>query len=152
MASIYVTANSLRLDVAGFCQAVNIDPLLHGFGPLRGEDFTADGVDGDTYRAKAQGSLIAPCSFLVFGFKDESGVAHPDRWSGLRDNLDTIRSTVVGGTKSATKTLTLTYPDAGTTTASYWCRTMDVFDQSGDLTGVAKRVVLEFRIPSGALS
>lgn len=153
MAGIYVTFNSLRLDLDGFCGAEDIDDLIGLLGPMRGSDVALQGVDGQTFRPKVRDAAIAVCSWKVFGLKDESGSAHPDKWSGLRDNVETILSTVKTATKSAPKTLTVTYPDAGTRSASAWVYDHDLTSVSGsERLPIARRLVLDIRIPSGQLT
>lgn len=152
MASIFVTWNGLRLDVPGFCEARNIDDLIGRTGPARGGDWTSDGIDGDTFLPKSRGSMSAGASFLVYGFKNQLGVARPDRWSGLRDNIELIEATVKAATEVAPQTLTVTYPDAAIRSALAWCAAIDVTEHDGDRLGIAKRLVLDIRIPSGRLT
>lgn len=152
MASIYVTWNGLKLDREGFCQALNIDDLLFLDGELRGEDFTADGVEGDEFIPKVQGSAIAVCSFLVQGFRNYTGSPHTYRWAGLRDNVEHIRTTVKAATEAAPQSLVVTYDDGGTRSGLAWCRSAVVSEHDGDRTGVAKRLTLDIRVPAGVLT
>lgn len=152
MASINVTFNGLLLDREGFCEALNIDDLLFLDGGLRGEDWTEDGVEGDTFRSKVRGSAVAVCSFLIQGFRDHAGVAHPYRWAGLRDNVEHIRATVKDATEDAPQLLVVTYDDGATRSGLAWCRKVDVVEHDGDRTGVAKRLILDIRVPAGVLT
>lgn len=151
MADLYVVFNSLRLDRDGFMTARDITALTRR-GPLRGDDFTNQGVDGDTFRPKVQGSHIAVCSWLIHGKVDPDGVAHPDNFSGLRDNIEAVEAAMLTATKSAMKTITVHYPDGGTRSASAWCRTIDISQHDGDRLGIAQKLVADIRIPAGALT
>lgn len=151
MADLYVVFNSLRLDRDGFMTARDITALTTR-GPLRGDDWTSDGVDGDTFLPKSQGSHIAICSWLVHGKVNSAGVAHPDNFSGLRDNIEEIEAAVLTATEAAPQTLTVHYPDTGTRSALAWCRKVDVTPHDNDRLGIAQRLVLDIRIPSGVLT
>lgn len=151
MADLYVVFNSLRLDREGFMTARDITALTHR-GPLRGQDFTAAGVDGETFRPKPQGAHIAVCSWLIHGKVDKDGNVHPDNFSGLRDNIEDVEAAVLTATKSATKTITVHYPDGGTRSASAWCRKATVSMHNDDRLGIAQKLVLDIRIPAGVLT
>lgn len=148
--SNYVTINGLTLDIAGFCVVRDLSPLLTA-GDLRGGDFTAQGVDGDTYRAKSLGAHRLLLPLLIFGDNDKTGSAHTYTWVGLRDNVEEIRSTCVDGTKSALKTLTLTFQDASTRSGSVYCPRLDVSLHNGYRASVLSGV-LEVVIPAGELT
>lgn len=151
MADLYVVWNGLRLDREGFMTARDITALTTR-GPLRGGDWTEDGVDGDTFLPKSQGSHIAVCSWLVHGKVDSAGNPHPDNFSGLRDNIEAIEAAVKTATQAAPQTLTVHYPDGGSRSALAWCRTVDVGLHDGDRLGIAQRLVLDIRIPTGVLA
>lgn len=148
MASPYLTVNSLKLDGDGFCRARNITALF-GQGPLRGSDFVAQGVAGRTFRTKVQDELRASCSFVVFGLKNSAGTPYSDRFVGLRENFEQIRTSCIDGSRTALVTATLTFPDASTTSASVYCRELQpaLF---GDLrNGAAMGLIMDIIVPAG---
>lgn len=148
--SQYVTINSLTLDVAGFCYVRDLSPLLQA-GPLRGTDFVEQGVDGRTYRAKAQDELRVLLPLVIFSDNTSSGTPHTNSFVGLRKNVAEIQTACVTGSKSALVTLTLNYGDASTRTGSVWCPRLDVALLDGYRGKVASGV-LEVVVPSGALT
>lgn len=148
MADFYLTVNTLRLDRAGFCKGRDITDLL-GQGPLRGEDFVAQGVAGRTFRTKTQDELVAQCSFVVFGLNNKDGTPYADRFVGLRENIEQIRTSCIDGSASSLVTATLTFPDASTTSASVYCRRLAT-NLYGDLrNGAAMGLIMEIVVPAG---
>lgn len=151
MSDIYLTVNSLVLDRVGFCGLLDMTDLLTE-GPARGSNFVSQGVNGSTFRPKPGGELRAMIQLLVEGEVDKDGVAHPDRWSGIRANVEQIRTSCVTASRSALVTATLTYPDATTRSASVECPRFDVGLWRNDVTGGAVVGVLEMIVPAGSLS
>ena len=151
MEDIFLTINSLRLDRVGFCGMLDMTDLLQE-GEARGANFVADGVTGSTFLPKVTGELRALVQLQVEGEVDKDGVAHPDRWSGIRANVEQIRTSCVVASKSALVTATLTYPDDVTRSADVECPRLDVGLYRGDLTGGAVLAVLEIVIPAGQLT
>lgn len=151
MAGPTLTVNGLKLEIAGFCGGKDLTDLEQD-GPARGSDFVAQGVDGATFRPKSRDSLVAMCSFLVFGKNSSTGVVHPDNWSGIRKNVAEIRAATVVASRTALVTATVTYPDAVTRTAQVYCPSFDVGMHQDDRTGHAVTGVLEIVVPAGTFT
>ncbi len=151
MADNYATINSLRLDIAGFVRARDLTGLMEK-GEHRGSDFVSQGVAGDTFRAKVRGSLRTFIPLIVYGTNDKDGVAHPSPYAGIRANVAQIHTSCVDASLSSTVTLTVTYEDAATRTASVYCPRLDVGLLTENDQGVAANAVLEVVIPAGVLT
>lgn len=146
----FVTLNSLRMDIAG-CWEIRDPVALLEQGPFRGSDFVAQGEEGRTFRAKVRDAHSVMLPVLFFGDNDKDGVAHPDTYSGLRDNIEQAYTSWVEASQAATITCTVTYDDAATRTASVYCPQLRVSRHSG-YRAIVFSGVLEVVIPSGKLS
>jgi hypothetical protein len=151
MAGPILTINGLTLERDGFCAGRDLTDLFRE-GEHRGEDFIANGVQGQTFRPKVRDAHIALCSFLVFGRNGPTGTAHPDRWSGIEANLQTIRTATIAASRSALVSASLALPNGSTRTGQVYCPRLDVGLHEEDLSGAAVIAVLEVVIPSGALT
>lgn len=150
MADNYVTINSLRLDIDGFARARDLTPLMEV--AYRGSDFVAQGVAGSTYRPKVRDSLRLLLPLYVYGKNDKDGVAHANPYAGIRANVEQIITSCVTGSASATVTLSATYEDAVTRTASVYCPRLDVGLVTQNDKGRVASAVLEVVIPAGQLT
>ena len=116
----YATLNSLRMDIDGCWKLREYVPFIQQ-GPHRGTDYTAQGVDGDTFRAKSTAALRVTVPILFYGQNDKDGSSHPDVWSGIRDNVEQAYTSWVTASKTSAITLTVTYADGATRTGSVYC-------------------------------
>lgn len=114
----YVTINSVVLSLDGAWELRDPTPLL-GEGPPRGSNLAVSGTAGRTHRDKEVDEFRVPTLQMdVWGDKDELGVAHADVRSGLRDNLEYLRTNLLTWNTGGAVTLTYTFPDAATRSGS----------------------------------
>lgn len=147
----FITINSLELALDGAW--VVIDPTVFlGEASYRGQDRIVPGTAGRTARTRVRDSWDVVAQMYVFGKKDKDGLAHADERLGVRDNVETLRSTLLPPYAGDTTTIVHTFSDASTRTGSCIVNELIVAGTHDGLIGHVANVVLDVTVLEGELT